>query len=405
MKLKLKEKEIEFNLDSLEPFVVANELKHIECKVCPDKFQQICLQTTYRCNLACKYCFVNEYSHNIMPDMKIETAVEAIEKYGRKDCGISFFGGEPLLNWDLMFQVIEKYPNKRFSLTSNLTNLTIEMIEKMKNHGFSFIVSMDGDEKTHNKSRPHKKEENSYQMTLENLELMHEIYGKTLPVTLRATFAKDMDVNILDRIKHLNTFVEQGIVRHVSVEPATGSPEFQQENFTKQDKDFFQEQYYGIAEYFLSYFREKGRFPRFHHFNYPIQKTLITGNKKLTECGAAKGYISIATNGDIYPCHREETIKIGNIKTGIDTKEQEKWLENRYTSKEKCNKCWCKNFCGGGCRANAYIAHKDIQKPSETDCWFFQARIKAVLWLWSNLSKPEKLFLEFLNKKNVRGGK
>ena len=63
MKIEIKGKEIEFNPETLEPFIFAKEIKYKKCDICPDKFKQICLQVTYRCNLACKYCFVEEYSH------------------------------------------------------------------------------------------------------------------------------------------------------------------------------------------------------------------------------------------------------------------------------------------------------------------------------------------------------
>lgn len=393
MKIEIKGKEIDFNPETLEPFIFAKEKKYKKCDVCPDKFHQICLQTTYRCNLACKYCFVEEYSHKKNMDMKIEIAIKAIDNYSNEKCGVNFFGGEPLLNWDIIYQIIKKYPKKHFATTSNFTNLTEEMIRVMKKYNFSYIVSLDGDEKTHNFNRPHKCNKNSYKMTVNNLNLMHNIYKSRLPITLRATFDNTPDVNILKTIKHLNSFIKKGIVKHASVEPASGTEKFQN-SFTQKNKDFFQQQYYEIAEYFLETFRKKGYFPRFHHFNYPIEKTLLLRNKKRTECGAGKGYVSVSTNGDIYPCHREETPKIGNVNTGLNKTEQEKWLENRYINKEICNECWARNFCGGGCRTNAYIKNKNILKPSETGCFFMKARTKAVLWLWNQLSKPEILFLQ-----------
>ena len=393
IKIKIKDKTIQFNPNTLM------ELRNFECKKKeiqlepPKKFGHICLNITSKCNLNCVYCFSNQYVRK-NKDMTWEIAKKAIEKFmWEKQVSIGFFGGEPLLNWNLIYKVVTTYPQGNYGVTSNLTNLQKNMAEFMEKHKFSYIISIDGDEKTHNKSRPGKNI-NSFQKTIQNLHMLRKIRGSVLPATLRSTWDNAGEkVRLLDRIKFLNTFVEKEVVVHVSVEPATGTLSFKK--LTKEDTAYYQEQYYEVAEYFLNYFRKNNKFPRFHHFNYPIERILLIPNMlKKNECGAGKGYIDISTEGKVYACHREDTEPIGNIEDGIDTEIQKKWLKNTYEEKEICKKCWAKNFCGGGCRVNAIIETGNILSPSKIECWFHKARLKAVFWLWNELTEIEKNILK-----------
>ena len=285
MKLKTKNKNINFdpaNLDTVRGWEDCKNNCNLDEK---NKFLHICLNITSRCNLKCSYCFAQHYVRTTK-DMTWETAKKAIEKFTIPNkLSIGFFGGEPLLNWELIYTIIKKYPKGKYAITSNLTNLQEDMAKEMVKANFSYIVSLEGNEKTHNLSRPGKGI-NSYQKTINNLSLLYNIQGSVLPCTLRSTFDNIREkLDLVRRIEFLNTFVENKIVQHISVEPATGTPLFK--GLSKEDKEFYQEEYYKVAAYFLQYYREKAAFPRFHHFNYPIERILLKkGFLKKNECGA-----------------------------------------------------------------------------------------------------------------------
>ena len=387
MQLQVFGKEIEFNPNTLEPCCKARMPE-------VDKFMSLCFQVTYRCNLQCQYCFVPSYPHKNQEDMTLEVAKKAINNFAKKGCTIGFFGGEPLLNFSLIHDIVNYTKQKSSHVTTNGTLINMTMAKFFKEHNFSYILSLEGNEETHNASRPHKTEKNSFQLSMQGLEILKQFYPESpIPLTLRSTYTlDDKALDLVARLKFLNDFVEKGYATHVSVEPATGIASFH--DMGKVDKEFYKTQYFQAAQWCLAYYREKGKLPRYHHLTYFIEKIIIPQICKITECGPGKGYASIATDGTIFPCHREEVESIGHVNTGIDKKKQRQWLDNTYFQKEQCSSCWNRNFCGGGCRVNAYLANGDIQKPSQAECFFKKLYTKMVIWFWTSLSQPEKALLK-----------
>lgn len=385
----------------------------------------LCFQTTYACNLCCKYCFVQAHYADQSNSIDLKTCLDAVDEYqpnGRfQGYNVGFFGGEPLLNWEVIFQLTEELQNRiedqkkingewnkknaqkrninyrnSFHITTNGTLITEPIADFCAMHGFSFIVSIDGDEKTHNDARPYKNSaSNSFKDTLRGLSFLKEAYirhKKNNPTTLRSTFDKG-GVNLVQRLEYLNNLMYTGYGSHVSIEPSSLGEGCANETFEKQTAEElraqFQEEYWKAADWFLKEIQE-GRKPSFHHFEMPWQR-LYDRDMAVSECGASKGYLSIGPKGKICACHREHESEIGDLYDGgINPLKQREWEDNRIYARKNCMDCYQRYLCGGGCRCNSKLLGKDISLPSWVECVFWDIRNQPVFWLMTQLTDKQK---------------
>ena len=143
-------------------------------------------------------------------------------------------------------------------------------------------------------------------------------------------------------------------------------------------------EYHEAAEWFVS---EQGNKPTFRHYEKILEK-LCWAEHKATECGAAKGYVTVSPDGTIYACHREGDTEVGHLAYGFDEEARYKWLDNRFYGKP-CIKCWARHICGGGCRYNAIHCNGDIKKPDTVGCFFMKTWIKECLWIMTQLNHAQ----------------
>ena len=333
---------------------------------------------------------------------------------------VSFFGGEPLLNWEVIFKVAEwqKERAKKMKMpwhchiTSNGTRVTEEIAEYCAENNFSWIISLDGPENIHDNNRPYHKGTGSWKDTMRGLNFINAAYkklGKQAPITLRATFDKT-GLDLVDVLAFLNNLMYEGKATHVSVEPSSlgESCTVDGSRFeTITDNEIiaqFESQYMKSAEWFLNELNQ-GKKPSFHHFEMPLQR-LYDRQFAFSECGAGKGYFSIGPGGKISACHRENEAFLGNLDEGVDKAKQSKWLDNRIHVRE-CEDCWHRFICGGGCRHDSLQAGLAISRPVKVECIFKQMQMRAVLWLMGEMSeKQRKLYsqLERQQKQQVQPG-
>lgn len=386
----------------------------------------IVVNVTHKCNLACEYCFVQNYEEDLLGNMNFQTAVAGIERFQNENCRfvpirVGFFGGEPTLNMPLVRQIIayvkrdanlkldfiKKNPPANFDLERTRNQLTPrfhmttngvlageqdEISDLLINEKFSLIVSIDGPEHIHNSSRPARNPNvNSYQSTM---RFLRKLIGTETArmTTLRATFSES-NLNILERVKHLNDLMWSGCGSHVSVEPLSISEsncvtkisglEFHEGIIKKMESE-----YWKVAEWFVDSIKQ-GRYPRLHHFNTPI-KRLYTHLFSPSECGAGKGgYYTIEPNGDICACHRTANTKIGDIIDGVDESLRAKWIDNRLYMRTGCNECKWRWVCGGGCRSDSLDCGLPITTPVPIDCAIKDIWYRCAIWIISELSDDE----------------
>jgi len=373
-----------------------------------EKPSTICLEVTHACNQCCLYCF--QQSH--YPEggnMDFFTAKLAIDRFFQPDetgrANISFFGGEPLLNWELIPWVVnytrKRFPDAKrlhFHITTNGTLLDEEKVEYLDRNNFSLIVSIDGPHYIHNKFRPMKSGKDSLNATLKGLLLLkgRKIAKRT---TLRGTFTSDY-IRLRERLEYLNSLVEKGCAANVSVEPACLNEDacvWEKPGAKPSRLKEITSEYRKAAEWFIARVKSGGqqlqkKRPRFFHFEKTLERILFS-EPAGTECGAGCGYLSFNPKGQIFACHREHGTAIGHLDYGIDEEKRAKWVENRIYARKGCMDCWARYVCGGGCRQDSIEAGLTISEPNPESCVYKKVWVEMALYIASELTEGELRWL------------
>ena len=359
--------------------------------------KSLCLMIAADCNLRCKYCFAGTgdfgNGRSLMSKEVGEAAVEYIIRHSgpRKNCEIDFFGGEPLMNMDVVKHVVsyvrkrEKETGKVFklTLTTNGVLLHDEQIAYLNENNISLVLSLDGRKSVHDNMRPNAGGQGSYDTALRNFQKTvaarngHDYY-------LRGTFTAenpDFTADVLD-------MADQGF-DVLSVEPVVlkDSPY----GFTEEDLPRLFAEYDKLTTAYLKR-REEGKGFFFFHFNMDLSHGPCVA-KRLSGCGAGHEYYAVDVNGDLYPCHQfvgRDKYLLGTIFDGVKNKEMPKYFrESHVLNKEKCRDCWARFFCSGGCHANADLFHGDIRQPYEVGCELQKKRLECALVVQSSMALEE----------------
>lgn len=350
--------------------------------------KSLCLHVAHDCNLRCAYCFGDQgafFGEKML--MGLETAKKALEflmeKSGsRKNLEVDFFGGEPLLNFNVVKDAVaygreleKQYGKKiRFTMTTNAYHVTPEMEAFINAEMKNLVISIDGRKEIHDAMRKTAGGRGSYDTVVKNAkELVKNRGGQEYYI--RGTFT----VNNLDFSKDAEALYDLGF-DEISLEPVVTGEKMA---LTKEHLDTLLKEYEKLAEY---YERKKEEGKPFHFFHFNIN--LASGpclNKRLRGCGAGSEYAAIAPNGEIYPCHQfvgKKEFCMGSLEEGIkDDSIGEKFMESHVWNKEKCRACWAKYYCSGGCAANAYHQNHDMNKPHALSCELEKKRIELAIAL------------------------
>lgn len=350
----------------------------------------LCLHVAHDCNMRCKYCFASSgHFGGQRTLMDVETAKKAVdfilEKSGpRRNCEIDFFGGEPLMNFQLIKEVIayakekEKPLNKniRFTLTTNGLALTKEVQDFVNEQGLSTVLSLDGRKEVND----HMRKTLDGQGTHDEIVKSYKNFVKKRDnknYYIRGTFtSKNLDFS--RDVKHM---VDLGF-REVSVEPVVVSED---RSYALRDEhiEVLKEEYWKLADMYLDY-HQKGEPFNFFHFNINIDGGPCAA-KRVSGCGAGIEYLAIDPSGDIYPCHQfvgDQDFIMGNLYTGFEGKKvKDSFQASSMFDKEDCVKCWARYYCGGGCHANAHSHNKDLKKPYKLGCELQKIRTECALYI------------------------
>lgn len=387
--------EIQGALDEINELIANNllfteDLGHLQQKPNSEIIKALCLHVAHDCNMRCKYCFASSgHFGGERTLMDIETAKKAVdfilEKSGpRRNCEIDFFGGEPLMNFELIKETIayardkEKPLNKniRFTLTTNGLALTKEVQDFVNEQGLSTVLSLDG----------RKEVNDSMRKTVDGQGTHDEIVNRYKEFVqgrnnqnyyIRGTFTGE-NIDFSEDVKHI---VDMGF-SEVSVEPVVVSDE---RSYALTDKHLekLKEEYWKLADIYLDY-HEKGKPFNFFHFNINIDGGPCAA-KRVSGCGAGIEYLAIDPSGDIYPCHQfvgDKDFLMGNLSTEFKgDKIKNNFAESSMFDKEDCKKCWARYYCGGGCHANAHSHNKDLKIPYQLGCELQKIRTECSLYI------------------------
>ncbi|MBU3180782.1 thioether cross-link-forming SCIFF peptide maturase [Clostridium psychrophilum] len=351
----------------------------------------LCLNIIQDCNLRCKYCFADEGKyHGVRKAMPIEVAKKAIDfviknSGPRKNIEVDLFGGEPLMAFDLIKKVVEyakkqeKIYNKsiRFTMTTNATLLSDEVMKYLDENMGNIVLSIDGRKSVNDKVRVKVDGSGSYDRILPKIKKMVDMRDKSKQYYVRGTFTR-LNTDFYEDIKHM---ADLGF-KEISIEPVVLPPEHEL-SLREEDLPVIFEQYDKLYKDMLKRHKDGNEF-KFYHFNIDLQGGPCV-YKRIAGCGAGHEYIAVTPDGDIYPCHQfvgNKDFLMGDIYNGItNTKMVQEFKEAHIYNKPTCVKCWAKFYCSGGCQANNYNFNGDMHIPYEIGCKMQKKRIECAIAL------------------------
>ena len=364
----------------------------------PTVVKALCLHIAHDCNLACRYCFAEEGEyHGRRALMSFEVGKAALDflianSGSRRNLEVDFFGGEPLLNFDVVKRLVaygreqEKLHDKkfRFTLTTNGVLLDDEVMEFANQEMANVVLSIDGRKEVHDKMRPFRKGAGSYELIVPKFQKLAESRNQDR-YYVRGTFTH----HNLDFSKDVLHLADLGF-RQISVEPVVAQPE---DDYALQEADVpkLLEEYDTLAAEMLKRHRE-GKDFNFFHFMIDLEGGPCVA-KRLSGCGSGTEYLAVTPWGDFYPCHQfvgDEAFLMGNVTDGI----QNKQLQNQFKrcnvyAKEKCRECFARFYCSGGCAANSYHFHGSITDAYDIGCELQKKRIECAIMLKAALAEEE----------------
>ena len=350
----------------------------------------ICLHVAHDCNLACKYCFAGKGEYNGEKAlMSYETGKQALDflvanSGTRHNLEVDFFGGEPLMNFEVVKQLtaygrsLEKKYNKnfRFTLTTNGILVDDEVIDFCNKEMCNVVLSIDGRKCVNDRMRVTRNGQGSYDHILPKFLKFVEQRGNK-DYYLRGTytgFNKDFAADIL----HL---ADLGF-KELSMEPVVCDPK---EEYALHDEDVpaLCEQYQLLADEMLRRQREKNGFTFYHYMIDLMGGPCIA--KRISGCGVGVEYMAVTPTGELYPCHQfvsDPNFLLGNVWDGVQHPEVLDEFKhcNVYAHKE-CKDCFARLYCSGGCAANAFHSTGDIKGVYQLGCELHKKRIECAIML------------------------
>ncbi len=356
--------------------------------------KSMCLNVAHDCNLRCSYCFAETGEfHGGRMLMPFETAKAALdllaERSGsRHNLEVDLFGGEPLMNFDVVKQIVEygreierrsgKHIN--FTITTNGLALDDEKIDYINREMFNVVLSIDGRKQTHDSMRITPNGKGSYDIIVPKAQKLVERRGEGEHY-IRGTFT----ANSLDFTEDVRALIELGFTQ-ISVEPVV-LPADDPNAVTYDNIGRAIAEYDRLAD-FITVKRRKGEFVNFFHFYVDLDHSPCLAKRTLG-CGAGVEYVAVAPNGDIYPCHQfvgnpkfllgnvNKKDELGNVMLNEDIRER--FAKCNVFTKPKCASCWAKYYCSGGCAANAEKLNGSIAEPVDVSCRLLKKRTEIAI--------------------------
>lgn len=350
----------------------------------------LCLHMAHDCNLKCRYCFAGQGEFNGPKElMSVEVGKRALDYLiqhsgNRKNLEVDFFGGEPLMNFDAVKELVaygnaqaEQYNKKfRFTITTNGILLDDEKIDYINEHMHNVVLSLDGRKEIHDAMRPTVNDKGSYDIIVPKFQKLVQKRGDKY-YYIRGTFTRD-NMDFGTDVLH---FRDLGFAL-TSMEPVV---DHEQNAYALTGADIakVEAEYERFAKDYLE-IRKKDKNFRFFHYMVDLSGGPCA-IKRISGCGAGTEYLAVTPMGDLYPCHQfvgKEEFKLGNVmdeQVELPRDIVDSFMKTDVTTKDDCSKCWAKFYCSGGCHANAYNFNGDIRKPYRDGCTLQKKRIECAI--------------------------
>lgn len=348
----------------------------------------LCLHVAHACNLRCSYCFAGQGKfHGLQALMSFETGKRALDflaenSGSRKNLEVDFFGGEPLLNWQVCKDLV-KYArsiegrtgkNFRFTLTTNGMLIDDDVIDFCNKEMHNVVLSLDGRKEVNDRFRVDADGRGSFDTIVPKFQEFVRRRGDK-EYYMRGTFTHYNP----DFMNDIYEMLDLGFTK-LSMEPVVCSPD-SPSALTDDDRKTVCEQYELLAREMLKRDRE-GRPFTFYHYMIDFEGGPCI-YKRLSGCGSGTEYMAVTPSGDLYPCHQfvgEKKFKLGDIYSGVKNSElRDEFKSCNVYAREECRTCWARLYCSGGCAANAYHATGSIKGVYESGCELFKKRIECAV--------------------------
>ena len=350
----------------------------------------LCLHIAHDCNLSCKYCFAGKGEYQgAKAMMSYEVGKQALDflianSGNRRNLEVDFFGGEPLMNFDVVRRLVEYGRSKeeefgkkfRFTLTTNGILLNDEISEFLNKEMSNVVLSVDGRQTVNDFMRPSRNGKGSYEIFMPKYQKLAESREQK-DYYVRGTFTRH-NLDFAEDVLHL---ADLGF-KQISVEPVVAGEE-EEYAIREEDIPVIKEEYDKLAKALIER-KKAGKGVNFFHFNIDLSGGPCVA-KRLSGCGSGTEYLAVTPWGDLYPCHQfvgKDEFLMGNVFDGVkntDLRDEFK-LCNVY-AKDKCQDCFAKFYCSGGCAANSYNFHGKINDAYDIGCELQRKRIECAIMM------------------------
>jgi uncharacterized protein len=350
----------------------------------------LCLHLAHDCNLSCRYCFAGQGKFGgvaglMTPEVGRRAIEFLVESSGeRRHLEIDFFGGEPLLNFEVLAGLVaygrelaaKRGKEIKFTCTTNAVLLDRQKGDFLNKNNISVILSLDGRQGIHDAMRPFPNGNGSYGTVLKNIKSFlqsrnhQDYYVRGTFTALNTDFAEDVQF-----------LADQGF-DHISLEPVVADA---REHYCLREDMLpaIAREYDRLARIILKMKRE-GRPINFFHFNIDFEGGPCLP-KRMNGCGAGFQYLAVDPGGTLYPCHQfvgQSEFVMGDVYGGLRRADLADLFKNAHLyKKEGCSSCWAKYYCSGGCHANAYMHNGSLLKPYATGCAMTRKRLECAMYL------------------------
>ena len=394
--------DIKETYDEIKSLCEKDQLFSEDCYECfADKMinspvKAMCLNISHDCNLRCEYCFAakGDFGKGRML-MSFETGKKAIDflianSGSRHNLEVDFFGGEPLMNFDVVKKIveyarsIEKQHNKnfRFTITTNGLLLTDDKIDFINKEMSNVVLSLDGRKEINDKLRVTPNQKGSYDVIVPKYQKLVS-NRKDKDYYVRGTFTKH-NLDFTNDVMHM---VDLGFDQ-LSIEPVVSDPKLDY-SIKEEDLERVFEEYETLSKKIIEC-KKNGQNFNFFHFMIDLDQGPCA-IKRLRGCGCGNEYVAVTPQGDIFPCHQfvgNDDWKMGNLNDGtfsLDMKSD--FAKTNVYTKEECKNCWAKFYCSGGCNANNFQYEGNVKKPHKIACELEKKRLECAIMIKVALSE------------------
>jgi uncharacterized protein len=361
--------------------------------------KSMCLNISHDCNLRCRYCFAAQGDFGgarmLMPFNVAKNAIDFLIAHSgsRHNLEVDFFGGEPLMNFDVVKKTVayarslEKPHNKnfRFTITTNGLMLNDDNIDFINREMSNCILSIDGRKEVNDRLRVRTDGTGCYDEIVPKFQKLVARRPKDRDYYVRGTFSK-YNLDFLNDIKH---YLDLGF-NEISVEPVVSDTKL---DYAIQEEDLPRvfEEYDKLSKFMIER-AKRGKGFDFFHFMVDLDQGPCA-IKRLRGCSCGNEYVAVTPTGDIYPCHQfvgKSEWKMGNVLDNtLDEDMKDRFALTNVYSKPECRNCWAKFYCSGGCNANNMQYEGDILKPHTISCKLEKKRLECAVMIKAALADTE----------------